>query len=60
MFKLFAKDPLKRLEKKRNHLLAQAMLVQRSGDLRLYASKMEAIDKLEKEMDVLIQSKSKN
>jgi hypothetical protein len=50
MFKLFSKDPLKKLEKKRADLLAEAMLIQRNGDLRLYASKMEAIDKLEKEM----------
>jgi Family of unknown function (DUF6435) len=38
--------------------LEEAMHVQRSGDLRLYAVKMEAIDKLEKELDALQSSKS--
>jgi len=36
---------------KRNKLLEQAMTIQRSGDLRLYATKMEEIDSLEKEIE---------
>ena len=31
-------------------MLQEAMQVQRSGDLKLYATKMEAIEKLEKEI----------
>ena len=31
-------------------MLEEAMKVQRSGDLKLYAAKMEAIEKLEKEI----------
>lgn len=53
MFSLFKKDPIKDLENKRKKLLEEAMHVQRSGDLRLYALKIEAIDKLEKEIEVL-------
>ena len=53
MFSLFKKDPIQLLENKRKKLLEEAMHVQRSGDLRLYATKMEAIDLLEKEIDSL-------
>jgi hypothetical protein len=53
MFSLFKKDPIKDLENKRKKLLEEAMHVQRSGDLKLYAVKMEAIDKLEKEIEAL-------
>lgn len=53
MFNFFKKDPIQVLEAKRKKLLEEAMHVQRSGDLKLYAVKMEAIDKLEKEIDAL-------
>lgn len=53
MFSLFKKDPIKELTAKRSKLLEEAMHVQRSGDLRLYPTKMEAIDTLEKELDAL-------
>ena len=53
MFSLFKKDPIQSLENKRKKLLEEAMHVQRSGDLRLYAAKIEAIDSLEKEIDKL-------
>jgi hypothetical protein len=53
MFSLFKKDPLKELTNQRKKLLEEAMHIQRSGDLKLYAVKMEAIDRLEKEMDAL-------
>ncbi|MCK6617483.1 MAG: DUF6435 family protein [Cyclobacteriaceae bacterium] len=53
MFSIFKKDPVKQLENKRKKLLEEAMRIQRSGDLKLYALKMEAIDKLEKEIDAL-------
>lgn len=53
MFGLFTKDPLKDLQKKRNRLLEEAMLTQRSGNLRLYAEQMVAIENLEKEIERL-------
>lgn len=53
MFSLFKKDPLQSLEAKRKKMLEEAMQTQRSGDLRLYATKMEMIDHLEKEIEVL-------
>jgi hypothetical protein len=53
MFSFLKKDPIKELNNKRNKLLEEAMHVQRSGDLKLYAVKMEVIDKLEKELDAL-------
>jgi hypothetical protein len=58
MFSFLKKDPIQALETKRKKLLEEAMHVQRSGDLKLYASKMEAIDKLEKEIDELQSKKS--
>jgi Family of unknown function (DUF6435) len=53
MFKLFTKDPLKDLQKKRNRLLEEAMLTQRTGNLRLYAEKVVEIENLEKEIELL-------
>lgn len=53
MFSFIKKDPIQALENKRKKLLEEAMHVQRSGDLKLYATKMEAIDKLEKEIEDL-------
>jgi hypothetical protein len=53
MFGFLKSDPVKKLEEKRKKLLEEAMHVQRSGDLRLYAVKIEAIDKLEKEIETL-------
>jgi hypothetical protein len=58
MFSFLKKDPIKELTNKRNKLLEESMHVQRSGDLKLYATKMEAIDKLEKEIDALQSKKS--
>ena len=58
MFGFLKSDPRKKLEEKRKKLLTEAMHVQRSGDLKLYAVKMEAIDKLEKELDALQSAKS--
>jgi hypothetical protein len=53
MFAFLRSDPLKSLETKRKKLLEEAMHIQRSGNLKLYAVKMEAIDKLEKEIEAL-------
>lgn len=56
MFSFLKKDPLEALERKRKKLLEAAMHIQRSGDLKRYAEQMEAIDKLEKEIEVLRQA----
>jgi hypothetical protein len=53
MFSFLKKDPVRQLDNKRKKLLEEAMHIQRSGDLKLYALKMEAIDKLEKEIEAL-------
>lgn len=58
MFSFLKSDPLKKMESTRKKLLEEAMQVQRSGDLKLYAVKMEAIDKLEKEIEALRTKKS--
>lgn len=57
MFSFLKKDPLKELSAKRAKLLEEAMRIQRSGDLRTYALKMEVIDKLEKEIESLQSAK---
>jgi len=49
----FKKDPIKLLEKERARLLEEAMHIQRSGDLKQYAFKIAAIDKLEQEIEDL-------
>jgi len=53
MFSFLKSDPIKKMEAKRAKLLEEAMHVQRSGDLKLYAVKMAAIDQLEKEIEAL-------
>jgi hypothetical protein len=53
MFSFFKQNLLKKLQNRRKKLLEEAMHIQRSGDLKLYAVKMEAIDQLEKEIDAL-------
>jgi Family of unknown function (DUF6435) len=53
MFSFLKSDPRKKLEARRAKLLEEAMHIQRSGDLKLYAVKMEAIDLLEKEIETL-------
>jgi hypothetical protein len=51
MFSFFKSDPVKKLQAKQAKLLEEAMRIQRSGDLRLYAEKMVTIDQLEKEIE---------
>ena len=41
MFGLFKKDPLVNLQKSYNQLLEEAMQLQRKGDIKGYAAKME-------------------
>lgn len=50
MFGLFKKDPVKKLEKKHKQMMEEAMRIQRSGDLRLYAEKIEAAEKIEQQI----------
>ncbi len=47
MFGFFKKNPLKELEKEYRLKSEQAMQVQRSGDLRLYAALMEELKEIE-------------
>lgn len=51
MFKLFKKDPVKALEKQYEKMMEEAMHIQRSGDLKLYAVKIEEAEKLLKEIE---------
>ena len=48
MFSFLKKNPLKNLTRQRARLLEEAMRIQRSGDLRLYAEKIFALANLEK------------
>ena len=57
MFSFLKKDPIRDLNSQRAKLLEDAMRIQRSGDLRTYALKMEVIDKLEKEIESLQSAK---
>lgn len=41
MFSLFSKNPTKKLEKEYKKVMLEARDIQRSGDLKLYAKKME-------------------
>ena len=53
MFSFLKSDPIASLRKKKAKLLEKAMLVQRSGDLKLYATKMEEIEKIKNEIEAL-------
>ena len=57
MFKFFKKDPVKELEKNYQKLLEEAMELQRSGDIKSYALKMEEAEKVEKQIDELLKQK---
>jgi len=51
MFSLFKSDPADKLRKKRKKLLEEAVAIQRSGDLKAYARKMEEVEELQKQID---------
>ena len=53
MFGLFKKDPVKQLEKEYRKLMEEAMRIQRSGDLRAYAVKIEAAEEIQKKIEEL-------
>lgn len=46
MFSLFSKNPTKKLEKEYKKVLLEARDIQRSGDLKLYAKKMEEAESI--------------
>jgi hypothetical protein len=53
MFGFLQSDPIKKLEKQRAKMLAQAVELQRAGDLKKYAFHMEAIEHIERELTKL-------
>lgn len=59
MFNLFKKDPIKNLEKKYLALMEAARDIQRSGDLRAYASKIKEAENVRNEIDELQLAKEK-
>ena len=46
MFGLFKQDPVAKLEKEYRRVMEEAMHVQRSGDLKAYARKIEESERL--------------
>lgn len=56
MFGLFKKDPVKALEKEHEKLMAEAMRIQRSGDLKAYAAKITEAEAL---MDKIVELSKK-
>jgi hypothetical protein len=59
MFNLFKKDPIKSLEKKYLATMEAARDIQRSGDLRAYASKIEEAENIRNKIDELQLAKEK-
>lgn len=53
MFGLFKKDPTKKLEKKYLALMEEAMMIQRSGDIKSYSAKVAEAEEVMKEMEKL-------
>ena len=53
MFGFLRKDPLSPLRKKYRKLMEEAMHIQRSGDLKLYAVKMQEAEQLAQEIELL-------
>ena len=56
MFGLFKKNPTKELEKKHQRLMEEAMTIQRSGDLKAYAAKIEEAEAV---MDQIVAARNK-
>jgi precorrin-4 methylase len=53
MFGFLKKNPLKELQKEYKQKSEQAMQIQRSGDLRLYATVVEELEAIEKKIATL-------
>lgn len=51
MFNFFRKDPIKKLEKQYQQLLEEAMQLQRKGDIKAYARKMDEAEQLLKTIE---------
>jgi hypothetical protein len=51
MFNFFRKDPIKKLEKQYQQLLEEAMQLQRKGDIKAYAQKMDEAEQLLKTIE---------
>ena len=56
MFGLFKKNPVAGLEKKYKQLMEEAMELQRSGDIKAYALKVDEAEGVLKEIERLQQS----
>ena len=55
LMSLFKSDPGKKILKERDRLYAQAVELQRNGDLRSYAEVMSQIEQLEQELARLME-----
>ncbi len=53
MFGLFKKNPIKKLEANYKKIMEEAMHIQRSGDLKAYAKKIEEANKVMDEIERL-------
>lgn len=53
MFGLFKKDPVKKLEKEYQELMAKAMEIQRTGDLKHYARLIEESEAIQMKIQEL-------
>lgn len=53
LFGFFKKDPVQNLEKQYARLMEEAMHIQRSGDLKAYARKIEEAEAIQQEIEVL-------
>ncbi len=58
MFGLFKKDPTKKLEKKYLALMEEAMLIQRSGDIKAYSAKVAEAEEVMVELEKLKEDKT--
>ena len=54
MFEFLKPSPEKKLKKKYAQLMEEAMHIQRSGDLKLYARKIEESEVIAKQIEALI------
>jgi len=58
MFRLFKKAPTKKLEKKYLALMEEAMMIQRSGDIKAYSAKVAEAEEVMQELEKLKDGKS--
>ena len=53
MFGLFKKNPTKRLEQEYRIMMEEARDIQRSGDLRAYAAKLQEAEEVMKKIEAI-------